>query len=151
MKTKPVVKLRAKAHCPSHALSNVKIRDLNFAIDEPVERDGTNLGPTPTETAIAALVACTNVIGHKCAQALAIDIGHLEISAVCDFNRLGVTLSEEVDVPFERIILNIAADGPVSDIQLQTLKNEVSKYCPLSKLFKQSGTIIEENWTIKAV
>ncbi len=149
MKLKTTVKLRAKASCPSHALSNVSVRDLAFAIDEPVERGGTNTGPTPTDAALAALVGCTNVIGHKCADQLGIDIGHLNISAVCDFDRRGVTLSYEVDVPFERIVLNVETDGNASEAELQALKNEVAKYCPLSKLFRQAGTIIDENWTRK--
>ena len=149
MKMKTTVKLRASSNCPSHSLSNVSVRDVQFAIDEPVERGGTNLGPTPTDTALAALIGCTNVIGHKCAAKLGIDIGHLKISAVCDFDRRGVTLSEEIDIPFEKIILNIETDGDASEIQLETLKNEVAKYCPLSKLFRQGGTVIEESWTKK--
>ncbi|MEO1398278.1 MAG: OsmC family peroxiredoxin, partial [Pseudomonadota bacterium] len=79
------VKLRANAECPSHSLSHVAIRDLKVAIDEPTERGGTNLGPTPTDTALAALIGCTNVIGHKCAASLGIETGHLTISAVCEF------------------------------------------------------------------
>jgi putative redox protein len=73
------VKLRAKAQAPSHSLANISIRDLNFSIDEPEARGGTNLGPTPTDTAIAALIGCTNVIAHKCAESLLVDIGHLDI------------------------------------------------------------------------
>ena len=149
IRPKTTVKLKADAECPSHSLSRVSVRDLTFAIDEPIERDGTNLGPTPTDTALAALIACTNVIGHKCAKSLGIDIGHLQISAVCDFDRRGVTLAEEIDVPFQRIILNVEADGSASHSQLQSLKSEVAKYCPLSKLFRQAGTIIEENWKTK--
>ncbi len=143
---KTTVKLRAAAHSPSHALSNIKIRDVEFAIDEPVERGGTNLGPTQTDAVIAALVGCTNVIGHKCAEKLGIDIGHLEMSAVCEFDRRGVTLSDEVEVPFQKIVLNVVIDGSASDAELQTLKDEIAKYCPVSKLFRNSGTIIEEIW-----
>ena len=146
MKMKTTVKLRAAANCPSHALSNIKIRDVEFAIDEPVERGGTNLGPTPTDAVLAALVGCTNVIGHKCAERLGIDIGHLDISAVCEFDRRGVTLNEEVEVPFQKIVLNVVIDGNASNQELQILKDEVAKYCPVSKLFKNSGTIIEEIW-----
>ena len=105
IKMKTTVKLRAEADCPSHSRADIAIRDLVFAIDEPVERGGTNAGPTPTDTALAALIGCTNVIGHKCARALGVDIGHLEISAVCDFDRRGVLLMEEVDVPFTAIRL----------------------------------------------
>ncbi len=82
---------------------------------------------------------------------MAIDIGHLNISAICDFDRRGVTLSDEVDVPFEKIILNVESDGSASEAELQTLKIEVAKYCPLSKLFRQAGTIINENWTKKEI
>ncbi|MFK7903005.1 MAG: OsmC family protein [Nitratireductor sp.] len=144
------VKLRSKAECPSHSLTNVSVRDLEFAIDEPTQRGGTNKGPTPTDTALAALIGCTNVIAHKCAEALAIDIGHLEVSAVCVFNRLGVALEQEIEVPFEKIELKVVADGTASQEDLQRVAREVSKYCPLSKLFKNSGTIIEEDWQPKS-
>ena len=143
---KTTVKLRAEAACPSHSLANISIRDIAFAIDEPVERGGTNLGPTPTDAALAALIGCTNVIGHKCAAKLQIDIGHLDISAICDFDRRGVTLTEEIDVPFKKIHLKIQTGNVVSEQDLQRLQNEIAKYCPLAKLFRQAGTIIEEEW-----
>lgn len=146
VKMKTTVKLRAKAECPSHSLANVFVRDLEFAIDEPTERGGTNLGPTPTDTALAALVGCTNVIGHKCANKLGLDIGHLDISAVCDFDRRGVTLEEEIDVPFQKITLKVQTSNSVGAEELKRLATEVSKFCPLSKLFRQGGTIIEEEW-----
>lgn len=143
---KTTVKLRAQAHCPSHSLAQVSVRDLVQKIDEPIERGGTNLGFTPTDTALSALAGCTNVIAHKCATKMGIDIGHLEISAVCDFDRRGVTLTEEIDVPFETINLKITSDGTTSNDDLQRVAAEVSKYCPLSKLFKQAGTVINEEW-----
>ena len=146
IKMKTSVKLRAEADCPSHSRADVAIRDLAFAIDEPVERGGTNAGPTPTDAALASLVGCTNVIGHKCAAALGIDIGHLHITAVCDFDRRGVTLSEEIDRPFQHIQLDVVADGPASDEELARVAAEVQKFCPLSKLFRTAGTDITETW-----
>ena len=144
---KTTVRLRAAATCPSHSLARVTVRDLTFAIDEPVERGGTNEGPTPTDTALAALIGCTNVIGHKCASTLGLEIGELEISAVCTFDRRGVTLAEEIDVPFERIDLKVRTGAPVSRADLDRLAAEVTKFCPLSKLFRQAGTVIDEEWS----
>ena len=138
IKMKTTVKLRAKAECPSHAKSDIAIRDLNVVIDEPTERGGTNLGPTPTDTAITALIGCTNVIGHKCAKKLGVDIGHLTMDAVCDFDRRGVTLEEEIEVPFQAMQLKVVSDGTASDEELQAVATEVAKYCPLSKLFELS-------------
>ncbi len=148
IRQKTTVTLKAEAHCPSHSLANVRVRDLEFAIDEPTERGGTNTGPTPTDTAIAALVGCTNVIAHKCADKLGIELGHLDIQAECQFDRRGVTLAEEVDVPFVALNLIITANGSASVQQLEQVKNEVAKYCPLSRLFRQAGTNITETWQV---
>jgi len=146
IKMKTSVTLTAKADCPSHSLAEVAVRDLVQMIDEPVERGGTNKGFTPTDTALSALIGCTNVIGHKCANKLGIDIGHLQISAKCRFNRLGVTLAEEVDVPFEEIDLVVVSDGTATQDELNAVAIEVAKYCPLAKLFRGAGTIINEDW-----
>lgn len=146
IRQKTTVALTASATCPTHSLANISIRDLEFAIDEPEARGGSNKGPTPTDAAIAALVGCTNVIAHKCASALEVDIGELTIEANCEFDRRGVTLSEEIDTPFKKITLDITPSGNVSDEEISKVAEEVAKYCPLSKLFRQAGTIIEENW-----
>jgi len=146
VKPKTHVTLKASASCPSHSLAEIAIRDLVFNIDEPTERGGTNKGPTPTDTVLSALVGCTNVIGHKCAEKLGVDIGHLNIDISCEFDRRGVILSEEIDVPFSKIVLNVKSNGSATANELQSVASEVSKYCPLSKLFRQAGTVIEEHW-----
>lgn len=146
VKMKTTVLLRAEADCPSHSLARVATRDLVQAIDEPLERGGTNEGFTPTDTALSALIGCTNVIGHKCAKKLGVDIGHLKISAKCKFDRRGVTLEEEIDVPFEAIDLTIVADGSATQDDLNRVATEVAKFCPLAKLFRQAGTVINEDW-----
>jgi len=138
--------IRAEANCPSHSLAELSVRDLVSYIDEPEERGGTNKGLSPTETAISALIGCTNVIGHKCAKKLGIDIGNLKISAKCRYNRRGLLLTEEIDVPFERIDLTVVADGPATTQELQLVAADVAKYCALAKLFRQAGTTINEDW-----
>lgn len=150
IRTKTEVTLRAEATCPTHSRSDVAVRDLVFSIDEPVERGGGNSGPTPTDTALAALIGCTNVIGNKCAAKLGVDIGHLLIEASCAFDRRGVTLAEEIDVPFRRIDLSISYDGSASAEEVEQVADAVRKYCPLSKLFRQAGTELTETWQRKS-
>ncbi|MCO4838378.1 MAG: hypothetical protein KC426_09855, partial [Oceanospirillaceae bacterium] len=79
IRMKNVVTYRASAACPTHARTEIPVRDLKVIIDEPTQRGGTNLGPTPTETVMTALIACTNVIGHKNAQRLGTDLGEVTI------------------------------------------------------------------------
>jgi len=147
IRQKTTISATITSACPSHSVSNCSVRDVEFTIDEPTERGGTNKGPTPTETAIAALVGCTNVIANKCADKLGVNIGLLHIEAQYSFDRRGVMLTEEVDVPFPKVTLNITFDGPATDDELQQVKTELSKFCPIAKVFRQAGTEIEENWS----
>lgn len=146
VKMKTVVTYRAKAECPTHARTEIPVRDLNVVIDEPVERGGTNLGPTPTETAMTALIACTNVIGHKNAKKLGVDLGEISIDANCKFDRRGVLMEEEIDVPFPKITLTVNCDTPASQEDLTKVGVETAKYCAIAKLFEAAGTDLTVNW-----
>ena len=146
VKMKTVVTYRATAACPTHARTEIPVRDLDVIIDEPLERGGTNLGPTPTEAAMTALIACTNVIGHKNAHKLGVDLGTISIDANCKFDRRGVLLEEEIDVPFPEVTLTVNCDSPASQEDLSRVGQETSKYCAIAKLFEGAGTKLTVNW-----
>ena len=146
IRAKTTVQLKAGAHGSSHSRTDVRVRDQALVIDEPAVRGGTDAGPAPTETALAALAGCTNVIAHKCAARLGVDIGHLDIEIACEFDRRGVTLTEEIDVPFIAIRQSVAAHGPAGEDDLRAVAKDVEKYCPLSKLFEGAGTKVETVW-----
>ncbi|WP_299657272.1 OsmC family protein [uncultured Tateyamaria sp.] len=146
VKMKTVVTYRATAQCPTHARTEIPVRDLNVVIDEPVERGGTNMGPSPTEAAMTALIACTNVIGHKNAHRLGIDLGTIVIDANCKFDRRGVLMEEEIDVPFPEITLTVNCNGPASQAELTRVGEETAKYCAIAKLFDAAGTDLTVNW-----
>ena len=146
MKVKTVVTYRAQASCPTHARTEIPVRNLNVVIDEPTERGGTNLGPTPTEAAMTALIACTNVIGHKNALRLGIDLGEITIDANCTFDRRGVLMEEEIDVPFPEITLTVNCITSASQEDLDLVGTETSKYCAIAKLFEAAGTDLTVNW-----
>ncbi len=146
VKLKTTVKLRAKGTGFSHSRMDVAVRDLTSTIDEPTERGGTNLGLTPTDTAIAALAGCTNVIGNKCAEKLGIDAGNIHVEINCDFDRRGVTLAEEIETPFVALNQRVTCTGSATKEELAQLGEDVAKYCPLSKLFINSGTQVTTTW-----
>src|SRR5258708_16371326 len=68
VREKTTVTQRIHGNCPTHSRTEIAVRDVRTVIDEPKEREGTNMGPTPTETMVAPLIASTNVITHKCAK-----------------------------------------------------------------------------------
>ncbi len=143
-KTIMTIKLGGKG--TSHSRSELAVRDLVSVIDEPIERGGTNEGVSPTEAAFSALIGCTNVIGNKCAEKLGVDIGHLTFEMEIDFDRRGVLLMEEVEVPFKAIRLGVTADGSASQAELDNVAIETDKYCPLAKLYINSGTDLTVTW-----
>ncbi len=146
VKMKTVVTYRAKAECPTHSRTEIPVRDLNVVIDEPIERGGTNLGPSPTEAAMTALIACTNVIGHKNAHRLGVDLGEVTIDTDCKFDRRGVLMEEEIDVPFPKITLTVNCATSASQADLTRVGEETAKYCAIAKLFGQAGTDLTVNW-----
>ena len=146
IRQKTTITIKMSGAGVSHSRSDIAVRDLTSVIDEPVERGGTNEGPSPTETAFASLIGCTNVIGNKCADKLGVDLGHLNFEMEVDFDRRGVLLMEEIDVPFKAIRLAVTADGSLSDAELQAVASETEKYCPISKMYEAAGTDLTVTW-----
>lgn len=146
IRQKPLMTITLAGRGTSHSRSEVEVDGLTAVIDEPVARGGTNEGPSPTATAYSALIGCTNVIGNKCAQKLGVDIGHLTFEMEVDFDRRGVLLMEEIDVPFTAIRLTVTADGPASRDEIDRVAEETAKYCPISKLYEQAGTDLSVIW-----
>src|SRR5260221_10749722 len=100
VREKTTVTQRIHRNCPTHSRTEISTRDVKTIIDEPKERDGTNMGPTPTETMVAALIACTNVISHKCARKQGVEFTAMSIEAESTLDRRGTHLIEEIEVPF---------------------------------------------------
>ncbi|MGR3291416.1 MAG: OsmC family protein, partial [Paracoccaceae bacterium] len=75
-----------------------------------------------------------------------IDIGNLAFEMEVDFDRRGVMLMEEVDVPFKAIRLSVTSDGAAGQDDLDRVAADTAKYCPISKLYEAAGTDLTVNW-----
>lgn len=146
---KTVVTQKMSATSTSHSRTDVAVRDLNVVIDEPEARGGTNQGASPTETLGVALAGCINVISHKVAESLDVDLGEMTIDVATQFDRRGVMLEDEIDIPFPQMDVNVTVKTNASEEDIARVKEGLAKYCPLSKVIKGSGTVLNENWTIE--
>jgi uncharacterized OsmC-like protein len=148
IKEKTTVTQRVRGDCPTHSRTEVTVRDVKTIVDVPKERDGTNMGPTPTETMVAALIACTNVISHKCAHKHGVEFKAMSIEAESTFDRRGTQLMEEIEVPFPkiRLVINVATDA--SDESMEKVKADLHRFCPIAKVVRNSGTQVEEVWNV---
>lgn len=150
VKPKTIVAMRLAGESVSHSRTDVSVRDLRSTIDEPAERGGTNRGLTPTETLMASLIGCTNVITHKVAERNGVHIKSMAIRLEAQFDRQGVTLAEEVDVPFPAVTLYIDLVTDSDAAAVEQVKRELDMYCPVSKVFRTCGTELNEVRNVRA-
>ena len=148
VREKTTVTQRIHGNCPTHSRTEISVRDVKTIVDEPKEREGTNMGPTPTETMVAALIACTNVISHKCAKRHGVEFKSMSISAESTLDRRGTQLMEEIEVPFPkiRLVIDVATDANEADVE--KVKDDLHRFCPIAKVVRNSGTELEEVWNV---
>ena len=141
-----VVHMKLEGSSKSHSRADIIARDVESVIDEPVARGGTNLGLSPTETLMSSLIGCTNVITHRIMEKMGLKINSLDIKSKTLFNKDGVSLIQEVEVPFPEITLDIAISTNASESDLVEVQKQLAMYCPIAKVIRNSGTVINENW-----
>jgi putative redox protein len=146
IREKTFVQMKLSGKAVHHARTDVSVRDKQVVIDEPLARNGTDLGLTPTETLGSALMGCLNVIGHRIAHKLGITIHSLEMELDMDFDRRGVTLAEEVEIPFPTMTVRLRIETDADDSQVSELRKQLAQYCALSKIIRASGTDLREEW-----
>lgn len=149
VRQKTSVSMKLEASGQSHARTQVRSRDMFSIVDEPVERGGTNLGLTPTETLMSALIGCTNVISKRIAAAKGVTMGEMTIALSVSFDRRGVSLAEEVEQPFSDVVMDISVESDATEAQLGEISAELAQFCPIAKVIRNSGVTITENWTLR--
>ena len=142
-----VVHMKLDGSSKSHSRTDIITRDVESVIDEPIARGGTNLGLSPTETIVSSLIGCTNVITHRIMEKMGFTINSMDIKSKTMFNKDGVGLIQEVDVPFPEITLDINISTNASENDLKEVKKQLAMYCPIAKVIRNAGTKINENWT----
>ena len=73
-------------------------------------------------------------------------INSLDIKSKTLFNKDGASLVQEVDIPFPEITLDIDISTDASEDDLIEVKKQLAMYCPIGKVIRSSGTVINENW-----
>lgn len=141
---------RVKGICETHARTNVSVGDHKILIDEPLAHAGTNLGPTPIDHLTAAFAGCTNVISSRIAQSMGIKWEQMTIDVVSDLD-LEVIAQKETEVGFPTLEMTVEVSTDATEAQMTELKERLAIGCPLSVLFRQSGTKVTENWIVNPV
>lgn len=151
VRIKPIIRVELEGHCPTMSLTEVRVRKHSFVIDEPPYRHGTDVGPTPLETMLGALIGCTNVISRRIAHERGVNLQIKRIGCVGHLDHRGIDMEADVPVPFPKIELTIEAKTDANDEAIAALRAELGKRCPMSVILRQAGTEIIENWSFEAL
>lgn len=149
IREKIVVEQKLAGMCETHARTRVSAGEAATIIDEPKERGGTGQGLTPTQTLMAALVACTNVISNKIAHKMGVTFEDMTIDISSTFDRRGVTLQEELERPFKDMRLTIRVRTDATPEQMERIKADLGKFCPVAKVIRGAGIEVTEDWQVE--
>ena len=148
IRQKTTVQMKLSAKAETHARTRVKVRDVEGLIDEPEARGGSNQAPTPTETLMASLMGCTNVITQRIANGMGVVISAMDIRVSVNFDRRGVALEEDIEQPFSDLVMDVDITTDATDEQMTAIKRDLAKFCPIAKVIRGSGIKVTENWNV---
>lgn len=105
-----------------------------WVLDEPTDKGGQDLGPSPMEALLGAIGACMAITGRMYAQRKGWQIDDLSI-----------TLRLEEGSPGNRpvIVKDIQISGPLTEEEKDRIISIASK-CPVSRLVQSGATIVTE-------
>lgn len=148
VRKKPLIRVPVEGHCPTMSLTEIRARGHAFVVDEPPFRHGTDVGPTPLETMLGALVSCTNVIARRIAHERGLTLRFRRIGCEGMLDHRGIDAEADVPVPFPDIHLTLEAETDASEEALEALRVSLEHRCPMSVILRNAGSRIHLEWQI---
>lgn len=136
------------ADCPTSSITEATARNHKIRIDEPEVVGGTDTAATPLETVLSGFLACHNVLANLIAKEMGIALTKISMELDASFNTDGVATKTATDVPFPEIRLHLKVMTNASAEEVEALKEEVSKRCPMTVIFRSAGTSIQSTWQV---
>lgn len=127
--------------------TEVTVRDFTIVIDEPT---GTNRGPSPLETALAALTGCESVIIHLTAGAMKFRYSAVEMEAEGEVDLSGSGAAGRIRPQFSSVRLKVAVHSDEPAERFEKLQRNVEQQCPIMNLFHDAKVELSTEWTLVA-
>lgn len=123
----------AKLETAKPYLVSLSARDQTWRADEPPDRGGGDLGPTPVEMFLGSLCACTAITVSMYAGRKAWPLERVEVSMA--YRRLSPEEAAEVGssaATVTEISVDLKLQGALSEEQLVRLR-EIAGRCPVKR------------------
>ncbi len=118
-------------------IRRIRIRDHQVITDSFADFAGYDLGPSSPELQLGVLGSCLNHSFLIQAAALGVPVDSLEIEVTGEIDpRASHKEYSHLPVHPQGITYTLHIDSPASDAEIEKLKENVERYCPILNLLK---------------
>lgn len=108
---------------------------------------GNDEAPSPLFYALGSLSSCNQVTAALVAKDLGVRLGQLKFEVQGDLDTAVLVGGEEGNANFDRVRVTASIESDATPEQFRQLEAETERRCPVSQLFKRSGTEFVSEWT----
>jgi uncharacterized OsmC-like protein len=124
-----------------------RVRGFEVVTDE---KTGTNIGPSPLETVLCALVGCEGVIINRCAKAMNFQYSGVEFDCDGWVDARGSRGVKGVRPHFQRVALKVIITTGETPERLAKLRKNVEMRCPVMNLLKDADVTLDVTWETRS-
>ena len=113
-----------------------RVRDFEFASDEPPSIGGTDAGPTPVELVLTGLAACQEIVYATYARVLGVPLDSVSVRAEGLLDLRGFYGVADVPAGFEQVTYSVDIESPAPATDISRLIAAVDAHCPVLDIIR---------------
>ncbi|MBX3007868.1 MAG: OsmC family protein [Melioribacteraceae bacterium] len=127
-----VATFSADTHLVKGVLTNARIRNFSFNIDEPHELGGSDSAPNPVEYVLASLGACQEILYSAYASFLGIELENVQVKVKGTLDLKGLFgLDKTIRPGFQKVEYETIITSSTDENKLFELAAIVENHCPV--------------------
>lgn len=118
-----------------------------FSTDAYPAFGGKDEAPSPLFYALASLSSCNQVTAALVAKDLGVTLGAWSFEVTGDLDTAVLVAGEEGNANFDKVSVRATVETDADEATFARLVSETERRCPVTQLFKRSGTEFDNRWT----
>ncbi|CQR47430.1 OsmC-like protein [Paraliobacillus sp. PM-2] len=115
-------------------------------MDEAAQMGGTDAGPNPLQSLLAALTGCENVTAQMAAKQMGFDLQGISFRVKGILDPRGFMGDPSVTTYFEKVSVKAEVKTTETEERIKELQEVVESRCPVYNTLKAAGIELEDTW-----
>ncbi|KAL1999429.1 hypothetical protein VTN02DRAFT_4530 [Thermoascus thermophilus] len=125
---------------------SVKGSPHQISVDAYPSFGGQDSAPTPLAYALSSLSSCTQVTGSLVARDLGATLGRWRVTVNGELDTAVLVKGHEGNANWDNIELIVHVQTDADEATFKRFSEETERRCPITQLFKRSGTGWKSQW-----